>query len=62
MEEVTISELRTHCYAILRRIYETGRPVTVTRHGKVIGQIAPVPIELLGADRDEPEKESVVRG
>lgn len=47
MEEVTISELRTHCYAILRRIYETRCPVRVTRHGKVVGHIAPVPVELL---------------
>lgn len=43
MEEVTISELRTHCYAILRRVHETGRPVIVTRHGKPVGQIAPPP-------------------
>lgn len=46
MEEVTISELRTHCYAILRRVNETGRPVIVTRYGKPIGQIAPPPQEV----------------
>jgi prevent-host-death family protein len=60
MEEVTISELRTHCSAILRRVYETRRPVSVTRRGKVIGQIAPVPFELLGEDADASKEESEI--
>lgn len=50
METVTITELRAKCYAILRRVEETGQPVVVTRRGKALGQIAPT--------RDETVRES----
>lgn len=45
METVTITELRAKCYAILRRVEETGQPVVVTRQGKALGQIVPAPWE-----------------
>jgi len=41
MKKVTISEFRTHLYAILKRVQRTKRPVLVTRFGKPAVQIRP---------------------
>jgi prevent-host-death family protein len=41
MKEVSISELRTHCYAIVREVQRTGKPVLITRFGKPLAEIRP---------------------
>jgi len=41
MKKVTISEFRTHLYAIVKRVQRTKRPVLVTRFGKPAIQIRP---------------------
>ena len=43
MKVVSISELRTHCYAIMREIQRTQQPVLITRFGEPAAQITPYP-------------------
>jgi len=50
MEEISISEFKAKCLAILERVRKTRKPVRVTRFGKPVAEIvAPSPIK----DRSE---------
>ncbi len=41
MIEVTISEFRAKCCALLERVRRTRRPIRITRYGKPIAEIVP---------------------
>jgi prevent-host-death family protein len=41
MKEVTISEFRTKCFALLNQVRKTKQPLRVTRFGKPIAEIVP---------------------
>ena len=44
MEEVSISEFKAKCLAILERVRKTRKPVRVTRFGKPVAEVvAPSP-------------------
>ena len=44
MEEISISEFKAKCLAILERVRKTRKPVRVTRFGKPVAEIvAPSP-------------------
>lgn len=43
MDSISISDFKATCIAVIDRVRETGRPVTITRRGKPIGQIVPPP-------------------
>ena len=50
MEEISISEFKAKCLAILERVRKTRKPVRVTRFGKPVAEImAPSPVK----NRDE---------
>ena len=50
MEEISISEFKAKCLAILKRVQKTRKPVRVTRFGKPVAEImAPSPIKNRGA-------------
>ena len=40
METISASEFKATCLALLDRVYETGQPLLITKHGKVIAQVA----------------------
>ena len=42
MKEITITEFRTKCSAILSPVQRTKKPITITRLGKPIAEIIPV--------------------
>jgi prevent-host-death family protein len=42
MEEISISEFKAKCLAILERVNKTKKPVRVTRFGKPIADVGPV--------------------
>jgi len=45
MEEVSISEFKAKCLAILERVRKTRKPIRVTRFGKPVAEImAPSPV------------------
>jgi len=41
MEEVSISEFKAKCLAILKRVQRTRKPVRVTRFGKPVAEVGP---------------------
>jgi prevent-host-death family protein len=42
MKEITITEFRTKCSAILLRVQRTKKPIRITRFGRPIAEIIPV--------------------
>ena len=44
MEEISISEFKAKCLAILERVRKTRKPVRITRFGKPVAEVmAPTP-------------------
>jgi len=41
MEEVSISEFKAKCLALLEQVRKTKQPLRVTRHGKPVAEIVP---------------------
>ena len=41
MEEISISEFKAKCLAIIERVRKTRKPVRITRFGKVVGEFIP---------------------
>ncbi len=44
MKTMLISEFKTHCVGVLNEVSTTGRHVLVTKRGKPVAQIIPVPL------------------
>jgi antitoxin (DNA-binding transcriptional repressor) of toxin-antitoxin stability system len=43
--DISVTEFKQRCLAILRRVERTGTPMTITRHGRVVAQIRrPAPL------------------
>jgi len=60
MEEISISEFKAKCLAILERVRKTRKPVRVTRFGKPVAEVvAPSPVkdraEWIGSMTEEME-------
>lgn len=47
MQEILISEFKAKCIAILKRVQMTREPVLVTRRGKPVARIEPIPEEAM---------------
>jgi prevent-host-death family protein len=46
MEEISISEFKAKCLAILERVRKTRKPVRITRFGKPVAEVvAPSPMK-----------------
>jgi prevent-host-death family protein len=43
VEEIAISKFKATCLAVLSKVKRTGKPVLVTRFGKPVAQVVPVP-------------------
>lgn len=43
MEEISISEFKAKCLAIVERVRKTKKPVLITRHGKAVAELMPPP-------------------
>ena len=41
MEEVSISEFKAKCLALLKQVHKTKRPILVTRFGKPVVEVFP---------------------
>ena len=39
--DISVTEFKHHCLEIIRRVEETGKPVAITRHGKVVVRLNP---------------------
>jgi prevent-host-death family protein len=40
---VSVSEFRQRCLEIIRELEKTGKPVMITRRGKVVARLQPLP-------------------
>jgi len=43
MKEIPVSEFQAKCLAVLRRVQKTSRPVRITRRGKPVAEVVPIP-------------------
>jgi prevent-host-death family protein len=41
MEEVSISEFKAKCLALLEQVRKTKKPIRITRHGKPVAEVVP---------------------
>ena len=39
--DISVTEFKQRCLEIIRRVEETGKPVTLTRRGKAVARIQP---------------------
>lgn len=39
--DISVTEFKMRCLAIIRGVERTGKPVTITRRGKVVARIEP---------------------
>lgn len=39
--DISVTELKHRCLEIVRRVEKSGKPVTITRRGKVVAQLEP---------------------
>ena len=39
--DISVTEFKHHCLEIIRRVEETGKPVALTRRGKVVVRLNP---------------------
>lgn len=39
--DISVTAFKQHCLEIIRRVEKTGRPVAITRRGKVVAQLRP---------------------
>jgi prevent-host-death family protein len=46
IQEISISDFKATCLAVLDRVKRTGRPVLVTRRGIPIAQVTPPPPKM----------------
>ncbi|MBI1929446.1 type II toxin-antitoxin system Phd/YefM family antitoxin [Candidatus Poribacteria bacterium] len=45
MKRVKVSELKTECYSILKKVEKTKEPILITRKGKPVAKIVPTSID-----------------
>ena len=41
MQEVSISEFKAKCLALLEQVNKTKKPLRITRHGKPVAEVVP---------------------
>lgn len=39
--DISVTALKHHCLEVIRRVEKTGKPVTITRRGKVVARLNP---------------------
>lgn len=39
--DISVTELKQRCLEIIRQVERTGRPVAITRRGKIVARLAP---------------------
>jgi prevent-host-death family protein len=59
--QISVTEFRRRCLEIIRRVEKTGRPVVITRRGKVVARLQP-PRPLIRSRRLKPWERLRVMG
>lgn len=42
--DISVTEFKQRCLELIRRVEATGKPVSITRRGKVVAQLDPPPM------------------
>ena len=48
MKTILISEFKTHCVGLLNEVHDTGSAVLVTKRGRPLAKVVPVPTSRSG--------------
>ena len=51
--DISVTEFKQRCLEIIRRVEETGKPVTLTRRGRAVARIQP-PLSATAANHRKP--------
>jgi prevent-host-death family protein len=54
--DISVTEFKQHCLDIIRRVEKSGRPVTITRRGKVVARLQPA-LPAVGTRKQRPWEE-----
>jgi len=46
MKQIPVSQFKANCSALVEQVRKTRRSIQITRHGKVIAEIRPLPAEI----------------
>ena len=49
--DISVTEFKHRCLEVIRRVEKTGRPVAITRRGKVVARLTPCSSAALAAAR-----------
>jgi prevent-host-death family protein len=49
--DISVTEFKHRCLEIIRRVEETGKPVAITRRGKVVARLNPSGSPAASSDR-----------
>jgi prevent-host-death family protein len=41
MEQISATEFKANCLAVVQRVQKTGKPIEITRYGKPVAEIVP---------------------
>jgi len=47
--DISVTEFKHRCLEIIRRVEKSGRPVAITRRGRVVARLQPPPAPQTGA-------------
>ena len=47
--DISVTKFKHRCLEIIRRVEQTGRPVAITRRGRVVARLQPPPATQVGA-------------
>ena len=47
--DISVTEFKHRCLEIIRRVEKSGRPVAITRRGRVVARLQPPPATQMGA-------------
>lgn len=51
--DISVTDFKHRCLQIIRRVEKTGKPVTITRRGKVVARLQP-PSQVAGTHGRKP--------
>jgi antitoxin (DNA-binding transcriptional repressor) of toxin-antitoxin stability system len=43
MKQVPVSKFKTNCSSFIKKVHKTKRSIQITRRGKIIAEIRPIP-------------------
>jgi prevent-host-death family protein len=43
MGEIPAGQFKTHCLTVIDQVQQSGEPVVITKHGKPVAKLTPIP-------------------